>query len=279
MRSVLVLFLVTLLLTACSPSDTGTTPEATPAQPEAQAKETQTQLSDDTTYTYVLVHGASGGGWDWKTMDELLTAEGHTVYRPTLTGLGEKMHLSNADIDLTTHITDIVNVILFEELQDVVLVGHSYGGMVITGVMNQVPERIRHAVFLDAGAPEDGMSAQDLWGIVSDSSGHEIVDGIVYFNWLDSNSPLPRDVPQSLKTLTEPVAFNNPLALALPVTFIAYVQPGQSLEERAADPSWQNASARNWMIRTLESDHNAQRSHPQELADMLQAAPGDRNQD
>ena len=154
-------------------------------------------------YTYVLVHGASGGGWDWKTMDHLLTAEGHVVYRPTLTGLGEKMHLSNPDIDLTTHIMDITNVILFEGLNDVVLVGHSYGGMVITGVMNQIPGRIKHAVFLDAAAPEDGQSAQDLWGVVSESSPHEVTDGIVYFIWLDSSQPPPRDVPQSLKTLTE----------------------------------------------------------------------------
>lgn len=279
MRSLSLFSLVIFLLTACSPSDTGTTPETTSPQAETRAEEAQPQEAEDVRYTYVLVHGASGGGWDWKTMDELLTAEGHTVYRPTLTGLGEKMHLSNADIDLTTHITDIVNVILFEDLHDFVLVGHSYGGMVITGVMNQVPERIRHAVYLDAAAPEDGMSAQDLWGIVSDSSGHEIVNGIVYFNWLDASSPVPRDVPQPLRTLTEPVSFDNPMALQLPVTFIAFVQTGQSLEARAADPSWQNASARNWTIKTLESDHNAQRSHPQELAEMLQAAPNDRNQD
>ena len=111
-------------------------------------------------------------------MDRLLTAAGHEVYRPTLTGLGEKVHLSNPDIDLTTHINDIANVILFEDLKDVVLVGHSYGGMVITGVMNQIPGRIKHAVFLDAAVPEDGTSAQDLWNMVSDSSPHKVVDGI-----------------------------------------------------------------------------------------------------
>ena len=206
------------------------------------------------------------------------TAEGHKVYRPTLTGLGERMHLSNPDINLTTHINDIVNVILFEGLQDVVLVGHSYGGMVITGVMNQIPERIRHAVYLDAAVPEDGTSAQDLWGIISETSGHKLVDGMVYFSWLDSSQPLPRDVPQSLKTLTEPVVFNNPEALRLPATFIAYVAPGQTARERAEDISWQYAKARNWTIRTLESDHNAQRSHPQELKALLEVAPRDGNQ-
>ncbi len=106
----------------------------------------------------------------------------------------------------------------------------------------------------------------------------KLADGIVYFNWLDSSQPIPRDVPQSLKTLTEPVSFNKPEALEIPVTFIAYVAPGQTIEERATDPSWQNAKARNWTIRTLESDHNAQRSHPEELAALLQVAPEDRNQ-
>jgi len=201
-------------------------------------------------------------------MEHILSAKGHTVFRPTLTGLGEKMHLSNPDINLTTHIDDIVNVILFENLQDVVLVGHSYGGMVITGVMDRLPERIKHAIFLDASAPEDGMSAQDLWG--EDMGEHKVVDGIVYFSWLNPDAPIPRDVPQSLKTLTEPVSFDHPEALKLPVTFIAFIAPGQTRKMRASDLSWQIAEKRKWTILTLESDHNAQRSHPQELAELLE---------
>ena len=268
-----ILSTVILLLTACSPSGQETAPQAKASESVAQVKQNQSKADAEVNYTYVLVHGASGGGWDWKTMDDLLTANGHRVYRPTLTGLGEKVHLSNPDIDLTTHINDIVNVILFENLQDIVLVGHSYGGMVITGVMNQVPGRIKHAIFLDAAAPKDGESAQDLWNMVSESSPHKVVDGIVYFSWLNPDAPLPRDEPQSFKTLTEPVSFNDPEALKLPVTFIAYVDPGQTIEERSADPSWQNAEDRGWTIRTLESDHNAQRSHPKELAALLESAP------
>jgi len=268
-----ILSTVILLLTACSPSGQETAPQAKASESVAQVKQNQSKADAEVNYTYVLVHGASGGGWDWKTMDDLLTANGHRVYRPTLTGLGEKVHLSNPHIDLTTHINDIVNVILFENLQDIVLVGHSYGGMVITGVMNQVPGRIKHAIFLDAAAPKDGESAQDLWNMVSESSPHKVVDGIVYFSWLDPDAPLPRDEPQSFKTLTEPVSFNDPEALKLPVTFIAYVDPGQTIEERSADPSWKNAEARGWTIRTLESDHNAQRSHPKELAALLESAP------
>jgi len=273
MKLLSILFTVILLLTACSDPGQETSQQAKPPESMMQVKQAQSKAVDKVNYTYVLVHGASGGGWDWRTMDDLLTTDGHRVYRPTLTGLGEKVHLSNPDIDLTTHINDIVNVILFENLQDVVLVGHSYGGMVITGVMNEIPGRIKHAIFLDAAAPEDGQSAQDLWGIVSESSGHKVVEGIVYFSWLDSNAPLPRDVPQSLNTLTEPVSFNKPEALRIPATFIAYVAPGQTVEERATDPSWQNAETRGWTIRTLESDHNAQRSHPKELAALLESAP------
>lgn len=227
--------------------------------------------SEKPNYTFVIVHGSSGGGWDWKVMDRLLTKGGHTVYRPTLTGLGERMHLNGPEIDLTAHVTDIVNVILFEDLRDVVLVGHSYGGMVSTGVMNRIPRRISHAVFLDAAVPEDGESAADLWpSIISDS---RVVDGIVYFPWLDPTNPVPGDVPQSLRTLTEPVSFNNPEAISLPATFIAFIANDQTVEARAAEHSWQNAKARGWSILTLDSDHNAQRSHPEALAALLEAAP------
>lgn len=217
--------------------------------------------------TYVLVHGATGGGWDWKVVADMLIADGHTVFRPTLTGLGEKHHLNSPEISLSTHIDDIVNLFLFEDLSDVILVGHSYGGMVITGVMNRIPERIRHAVFLDAAVPGDGMSTEDLWGKVGDD--HRVVDGIIYFNWLDPDASWPADVPQSLRTFTEPVSFSNPAALDLPATLIVFSEPMRSREELSADVSWQMAESRGWSILVLESDHNAQRSHPRELTDML----------
>ena len=140
--------------------------------------------------TFVLVHGATAGGWEWKrtgqfltddlhvvdaaatgavafaaaTTGQFLADDGHTVYRATLTGLGEREHLNSVDIDLQTHIGDVVNLILFEDLHDVVLTGHSYGGMVVTGVMDRIPERIRHVVFLDAAVPQDGQSLWDLFG-------------------------------------------------------------------------------------------------------------------
>ena len=130
-------------------------------------------------YPYVVVHGATAGGWEWKQAGKFLSDDGHTVYRATLTGLGERMHLNSAEIDLETHIKDVVNLILFEDLTDVVLTGHSYGGMVVTGVMDRVPERIRHVVFLDAAVPDDGMSLWDLFGGSGPQDPSRFADGFM----------------------------------------------------------------------------------------------------
>jgi len=107
---------------------------------------------------FVLVHGAWHGGWCWVRVAERLQAQGHAVYRPTMTGLGERTHLMSANINLATHITDIVNVFNYERLTDVVLCGHSYGGMIISGVAEQVAPAIASIVFLDAFLPNDGDS-------------------------------------------------------------------------------------------------------------------------
>ena len=112
--------------------------------------------------SYVLVHGAWGGGWYWKKLLPLLHAQGHEVYAATLTGLGERVHLANPEIGLGTHVHDVVNLLAYEDLSDVILVGHSYGGMVITGVADCVPERIAHLAYLDAFVPEQGQSLVDL---------------------------------------------------------------------------------------------------------------------
>jgi pimeloyl-ACP methyl ester carboxylesterase len=115
-------------------------------------------------YTFVLVHGAWHGGWCWRRVaDRLRNGNGgHTVFTPTLTGLGERSHLVRAGIDLTTHIADVVNVMKWEQLTDVVLCGHSYGGMVISGVAEQMAAAIRSIVFLDAFVPQNGEAVQDL---------------------------------------------------------------------------------------------------------------------
>ncbi len=114
------------------------------------------------TYTFVLVHGAWHGGWCWQRVADRLRGAGHKVFTPTLTGLGERSHLLRAGIDLTTHIADVVNVMKWERLEDVVLCGHSYGGMVISGVAEEMAAAIRSIVFLDAFVPKNGEAAQDL---------------------------------------------------------------------------------------------------------------------
>jgi pimeloyl-ACP methyl ester carboxylesterase len=115
-------------------------------------------------YTFVLVHGAWHGGWCWQRVADRLRAGGHKVFAPTLTGVGERTHLLRAGIDLKTHISDIVNVMKWEGLADVVLCGHSYGGFVVSGVAEQMAPAIRSIVFLDAFVPRNGESVQDLTG-------------------------------------------------------------------------------------------------------------------
>jgi pimeloyl-ACP methyl ester carboxylesterase len=112
--------------------------------------------------TFVLVHGASQGGWCWRRVCDRLERRGHKVFTPTLTGLGERSHLMSRNVDLEMHITDIVNVIKWESLEDIVLVGHSYGGWVISGVAEQVLPAISSIVFLDAFMPENGQRGLDL---------------------------------------------------------------------------------------------------------------------
>src|SRR5687767_9503382 len=112
--------------------------------------------------TFVLIHGAWHGGWCWRRVADLLTAKGHRVFAPTLTGLGERSHLMQPGINVSTHASDVVNVIKWERLANVVLCGHSYGGMVVSLVAEQVLDRIGSIVFLDAFVPENGDSMADL---------------------------------------------------------------------------------------------------------------------
>jgi pimeloyl-ACP methyl ester carboxylesterase len=112
--------------------------------------------------TVLVCHGAWGGGWTWKKMHPLMRASGHRLLTPTYTGLGEREHLANPSIDLDTHIQDVLNVIRYEDLGDIVLVGHSYGGMVATGVADRARDRIAQLIYLDAFVPRDGQSLFDL---------------------------------------------------------------------------------------------------------------------
>jgi pimeloyl-ACP methyl ester carboxylesterase len=118
--------------------------------------------SEVTMATFVIVHGAFGGGWEWREVASLLHARGHEVFRPSLTGYGERAHLATPEVGLETHIQDIVNLLRYEDLSGVVLAAQSYGGMVSTGVADRVPERIAHLIYLNALVPGDGQSVFDL---------------------------------------------------------------------------------------------------------------------
>ena len=114
--------------------------------------------------TFVLVHGAWGGSWGFRLVRGPLRQAGHEVFTPSLTGIGERAHLASPQVNLSTHVLDVVNTILYEDLTDIVLLGFSYGGMVVTGALEHVADRVSHLVYLDAFVPADGQTLDDLTG-------------------------------------------------------------------------------------------------------------------
>lgn len=219
--------------------------------------------------TYLFVHGAWGGGWEYKTVDSLLRAQGDKVYHPTLTGLGERVHLANTDINLTTHITDIVNVFRFEDLHDVILVGHSYGGMVISGVAEQIPDRIKQLVYLDAFVPNNGESLFASRGPNGDAMTKPLTqDGFVGYPFGPTKPVPPTDVPQPLKTFSEPLTVSNPAVLKIPTSYILMTKDGDT--QKAGFASFaERAKQRTWQILTLEGGHYAMRDQPANLVQLL----------
>lgn len=217
--------------------------------------------------TVVLVHGAWGGGWDWRPVDRMLTARGYDVYRVTLTGLGERVHLVGPDVNLSTHIADVVNTILFERLEDVVLVGHSYAGMVITGVADSIPERLDAVVYMDAFVPRAGESVADIAGGLTSMPTEEGRPWVIPPGWVDPSDPYPRDVPHPAGTLTEPLRLSGPPADGVRAVYILTVEPGREPDgfQWAAD----RAAGLGWPVHRIEADHNAQRTAREELVDLI----------
>jgi len=217
--------------------------------------------------TFVYVHGAGYGSFMLKKIDRLLRAQGHDVYRPTLTGIGERVHHARRDIDLDMHIQDIVNVIVWEELRDVVLVGRSYGGMVITGVVDRLPDRIKRVIYLDAFLPVDGESLVDISPVpvkVQD-------DGFIAppGRTLQTKGP-PHGVPQPAKTFTQKIRLHNQDIVArVPTTYILTVEPGKRPEDDMFFKSAERARVRGWKVVTMEADHNPETSRPEALLPFL----------
>ncbi len=218
--------------------------------------------------TYVIVHGAWGGSWAFKKTDSLLTEKGCRVYRPCLTGQGERVHLASPQIGLSTHIQDVVNTILYENLHNVVLVGHSYGGMVITGVADRIPERIKKMIYLDAFVPSNGESVKTIKGKEWNYMESMIRDGFMVPVWLKPGQ-IPGDVPQSVKTFTEPLILKNNPAPAIPTVYILTVEKGKEVQEDDFVYQAARARGRNWPVWKLEADHNPQWSAVGELVNML----------
>jgi pimeloyl-ACP methyl ester carboxylesterase len=151
--------------------------------------------------TFLVCHGAWSAGWAWKKMHPLMNAADHRLVTPTYTGLGERAHLAGPSIDLETHIADILNVIRYEDLSDIVLLGHSYGGMVATGVADRARDRIAQLIYLDAFVPRDGQSLLDLNQSARQSMQDRAKSGD---GWRVPPNPTPLDTPPAdLEWLTE----------------------------------------------------------------------------
>jgi len=216
------------------------------------------QNSISTQPVYVIVHGAWGGSWAFKKVDSILTSKGALVYRPSLTGQGERVHLASKSVGLQTHIDDVVNTILYEELTNVILVGHSYGGMVITGVANKIPERIKKIIYLDAFLPEDGESVKTMKGENWSWFAKMEKDGFMVPPWLSNPLKVPGDVPHPVKTLTDPIILKNPLRLKIPGVYILTVEKGKNPLEDDFAKQAERARMKNFKMLQLESDHNPQ---------------------
>lgn len=220
----------------------------------------------------VFVHGAWGGGWQFRKVAPLLEARGYVVYRPTLTGLGERVHLASRDLGLETHIEDIVNVIRFENLHDVILVGHSYGGMVITGVADRVPERISRLVYLDALLPLTGESAATSTGGQSQALVAKARDGFIPAWWVKPDKPYPRDVPHPVKTLTDVIKLQHPTGNGLRAVYILTVEHGREAKDDDFFAAAERARGFGWPVLQMEGDHNPYWFQPEKTVDVLEQA-------
>lgn len=226
---------------------------------------------------YVLVHGTGSGGWCWKKVAPLLRAAGHEVYAPTLTGVGDRSHLLKCGIDLTTHITDVANLLFYEDLSDVVLVGHSYAGMVITGVAARVPERLRLLVYLDAYVPEEGETERELWPakmraeIESEAAGKGLrpPPSPAFLGITDpelSDWYLARVTAHPLATYDEPAPRGNTKSAALRRVFI-HCTGGPTAPVFA--PFAAKARSRGWTYHEIATGHEAMLTAPDQVAAIL----------
>lgn len=205
---------------------------------------------------FVLVHGGWDSGWAWKEVAQRLRAAGHEAYRPSLTGTGERAHLLTPEVGLDTYVMDVVNLLRYDQLDSVVLVGASAGGMVITGVAEAEPKRIARLIYLDGFAPLDGQSITDMCPPEIAANLHQVAqehgDG-----WrIPLQSDEPRMTAYPVRAMDEPLAVNNPAAAAIPRTFVhhtaktvcAWMNPiFQGIADRVRDAEGWEYLERPWM--------------------------------
>ena len=229
--------------------------------------------------TFVLVHGAWHGGWCWRQVASILRARGHTVLTPTQTGLGERSHLLGPSIDLDVFITDIINVLKWEDLSDVVLVGHSFGGSVVSGAADRMPERIRHLVYLDAVVLEDGQSAfsklpeeivrERTNAAFESSAGLSIPPpppaafGIT--DPLQTEFIARRLTPHPFNTFAAALKLANTVGNNLPASYIVCTDPVYIPLETTRN--WVKATG--WNTLELSAGHDAMVIAPTQLAELL----------
>jgi pimeloyl-ACP methyl ester carboxylesterase len=227
--------------------------------------------------TFLVAHGAWSAGWAWKKLHPLMSAAGHRLLTPTYTGLGEREHLANQSNDLETHIQDLLSVIRYEELRDIVLIGHSYGGMVATGVADRARDRIAQLIYLDAFVPQDGQACLDL--IPSDRR-HRMLESVQAGDgWRVPPNPSPADtseadlkwiaerrLPQSVKCFEMALRLrNDDLTLPRSYVYCTRVAPGdffRPFAERAK-------SERGWRYYEIDASHSPFITAPETFAALL----------
>ncbi|MEQ8736130.1 MAG: alpha/beta hydrolase [Rhodospirillaceae bacterium] len=227
-----------------------------------------------------MVHGAWHGGWCWRDVRNHLQDQGHRVFTPTLTGHGERIHLRHPDVNLDIHVQDIINVIKWEELENVVLVGHSYGGIIISGVCDAMKDRIAHAIYLDAGVPKDGDQVvngrtmediKEIFGPLQDgflAPPPDTTFGLPAYMEEEAAWLKRRLTPQLTGTWLSKIALPNDGSDGLPRTFIFCSDKPPLTEQQAArlqgfkdDPTWNYAE--------LPTGHDSMVTMPVETAQMF----------
>jgi pimeloyl-ACP methyl ester carboxylesterase len=245
--------------------------------PDIDGRSPQPVENVSMSHAFVLVHGAWHGGWCWRRVADRLRDEGHAVFTPTLTGLGERSHLMRAGIGLATHVTDVVHTIKWEGLRDIVLCGHSYGGFVISGVAEQMADAIRAIVFLDAFVPRNGEALENLTvAAVRDAirAAAERGDLGIPPRSAEAFGVNPADrtwvdrlcVPQPIATFTDKIALTGAAERVARKAYIrakSYPSPGfdRALAAVRSDPSWQSYE--------LACGHDAMVDAPDRLCEIL----------